>query len=363
MGGGRADAAAILCREAQTNMRYGIVWILLSASAFGQTITVILGTDTITSSRAVINENFNQLNIYTWKKQTYNDVTQISTPGTSPASGYLRVYAKTGSGICWKNSAGVETCAGSGGSLYWTVVGVGAYASMPAACAANTDVYVCNGTGCPANGGYYYCVATNTWTTSCVLPTQTGKAGSPLQTDGSSPYWATVATTTYDYCEDAGATDAYACSLAPAPTAYVVGMHARIRANTANTGAATVNLNSLGAKAIKKVAGGITTDLADNDIRAGQWVDLIYDGTNMQMQSTLGNAPAGSKYAAAFTSQTSITITGATHGLGTCDVWVSVFDTSSPTRRVDPDAVTCNATSKDIVLTFAVSQSGRYTIQ
>jgi hypothetical protein len=33
---------------------------------------------------------------------------------------------------------------------------------------------------------------------------------------------------------------------------------------------------------------------ADNDIRAGQWVDLVYDGTNMQMQSTLGNAPAGS---------------------------------------------------------------------
>lgn len=54
------------------------------------------------------------------------------------------------------------------------------------------------------------------------------------------------------------------------------------------------DFNSLGAKAIKKAAGGITTDLSDNDIRAGQWVDLVYDGTNMQMQSLLGNAPSGS---------------------------------------------------------------------
>ncbi|HMF55090.1 MAG TPA: hypothetical protein VK619_01910, partial [Pyrinomonadaceae bacterium] len=95
------------------------------------------------------------------------------------------------------------------------------------------------------------------------------------------------------YCADAGASDAYACSLSPAPASYVTGARYRFKANTANTGAATINLNSLGAKAIKKAAGGITTDLADNDIRVGQVVDLVYDGTNMQMQSTLGNAGSG----------------------------------------------------------------------
>lgn len=92
---------------------------------------------------------------------------------------------------------------------------------------------------------------------------------------------------------DAGANDTYVVTLTPAPAAYVTGGHYRFKANTANTGVCTVNFNSLGAKTIKKAAGGITTDLADNDIRAGQWVDLVYDGTNMQMQSTLGNAPAG----------------------------------------------------------------------
>lgn len=95
------------------------------------------------------------------------------------------------------------------------------------------------------------------------------------------------------FCSDAGATDAYACNLSPAITAYTSGTHYRFKANTANTGAATLALNGLAATTIKKVAGGVTTDLADNDIRAGQWVDVVYDGTNFQMQSTLGNAAAG----------------------------------------------------------------------
>ena len=95
------------------------------------------------------------------------------------------------------------------------------------------------------------------------------------------------------FAADAGANDTYTATLSPAITAYVTGAHYRFKANTANTGAATINLNSLGAKTIVKAAGGITTTLADNDIRAGQWVDLVYDGTNMQMQSTLGNAASG----------------------------------------------------------------------
>lgn len=95
------------------------------------------------------------------------------------------------------------------------------------------------------------------------------------------------------FAADAGASDTYAATLSPAPSAYVTGAHYRFKANTANTGAATINFNSLGAITIVKAAGGITTALADNDIRAGQWVDVVYDGTNMQMQSTLGNAASG----------------------------------------------------------------------
>jgi len=74
----------------------------------------------------------------------------------------------------------------------------------------------------------------------------------------------------------------------------VTGAHYRFSANAANTGACTINFNSLGAITIKKAVGGITTDLVANDIRTGQWVDLVYDGTNMQMQSTSGNGSGGS---------------------------------------------------------------------
>ena len=95
-----------------------------------------------------------------------------------------------------------------------------------------------------------------------------------------------------NYCEDGGGDDTYACDMTPALNRYVTGgLYFFKPTATANTGAATINFNSLGAKTIKKVAGGITTDLATNDIRVGQVVALQYDGTSMQMQSLLGNAP------------------------------------------------------------------------
>ena len=91
-----------------------------------------------------------------------------------------------------------------------------------------------------------------------------------------------------------GSGTAYVCNLPQAPKSYQVGTRYRCMMDVANTGAATVKFNSLAAVPIKKVAGGITTDLVANDIRAGQWVDLTYDANgNMQMASQLGNAASG----------------------------------------------------------------------
>lgn len=106
-----------------------------------------------------------------------------------------------------------------------------------------------------------------------------------------------------EFAADAGASDTYAATLSPAITAYVTGARYRFKANTANTGAATLNLNGLGAKTIVKLAGGITTALADNDIRAGQWVEVVYDGTNLQMLSQIGNV--------GFSQGTGLTVTDA----------------------------------------------------
>lgn len=118
------------------------------------------------------------------------------------------------------------------------------------------------------------------------------------------------------FAADAGASDTYTATLSPAPAAYVTGTHYRFKANTANTGAASINFNALGAKTIKKATGGLTTDLVDNDIRAGQWVDLVYDGTNMMMQSQTGN-DVGLTDAQTLTNKTLTSPTLTTPALGT----------------------------------------------
>lgn len=81
-----------------------------------------------------------------------------------------------------------------------------------------------------------------------------------------------------NYGVDAGSTDAYVATITPAPTAYVTGGIYILKAATANTGAATVNFNSLGAKTIVKA---VSTALADNDIVANMFCLLVYNGTNM----------------------------------------------------------------------------------
>jgi hypothetical protein len=84
------------------------------------------------------------------------------------------------------------------------------------------------------------------------------------------------------YAADAGSTDAYAITLSPAPSAYTTGMIVAFKAATANTGAATLNVNSLGVKTLKK---NNNQDLETGDISASEIVTAIYDGTNFQVQS------------------------------------------------------------------------------
>lgn len=81
-----------------------------------------------------------------------------------------------------------------------------------------------------------------------------------------------------NYGVDAGSTDTYVATLSPAPTAYVTGRLYVLKAATANTGAASVNFNAIGAATIVK---GVSTTLANNDILAGMLCLLVYDGTNM----------------------------------------------------------------------------------
>lgn len=86
------------------------------------------------------------------------------------------------------------------------------------------------------------------------------------------------------YAADGGSNDTYVITLPVIPSSLVeiTGLPIAFKANTINTGAATLNVNSLGAKTIKKA---VSSDLVDGDIQAGQVVIVIYDGTNFQLQS------------------------------------------------------------------------------
>lgn len=85
------------------------------------------------------------------------------------------------------------------------------------------------------------------------------------------------------YALDTSFSDAYAIAPSPAATQYTTGMIIAFKPLNNNTGPCSINVNSLGAKTIKKVGG--TVDLVTGDILAGQTVFLVYDGTNFQLMS------------------------------------------------------------------------------
>lgn len=72
------------------------------------------------------------------------------------------------------------------------------------------------------------------------------------------------------------------------------------------------------------------------------------------------NVPSGSKYTNTFTSQTTLTISAVTHGLGVGPFNVVFFDTSR--NKVEPGTLTTDV-SGNITATFAISQSGSYIIE
>jgi hypothetical protein len=92
------------------------------------------------------------------------------------------------------------------------------------------------------------------------------------------------------YATSTGAANTYAVAPTNAVTAYATGEQYVFKSHLANTGPASVNYSGVGAAAIKKPQGGVTTDLAPNDILPNQIVVMRYDGTNMQIVSQLGNA-------------------------------------------------------------------------
>lgn len=76
--------------------------------------------------------------------------------------------------------------------------------------------------------------------------------------------------------------DQLALTLTPAPAAYSPGMMLSIEPSAANTGAATLNVNGLGAVPIVK---SVSLPLDSGDLRPGIPAQLVFDGTAFQLIS------------------------------------------------------------------------------
>lgn len=79
----------------------------------------------------------------------------------------------------------------------------------------------------------------------------------------------------------AGSANAYTATTARPITGYFAGLRVCAKANHTNTGAATLNLNGIGAAAIRKHANAA---LATGDIVSGQYYDFLYDAANSRFQ-------------------------------------------------------------------------------
>ena len=88
-----------------------------------------------------------------------------------------------------------------------------------------------------------------------------------------------------NYAVATGYSNNYLATYAPAITALIEGMELKFKANHINTGAATLNVNGLGAVPLKKQ--GSLLDLSAYDIGMNQIVKVTYDGTYFQVSNTL----------------------------------------------------------------------------
>jgi hypothetical protein len=82
-----------------------------------------------------------------------------------------------------------------------------------------------------------------------------------------------------------GTADALTLTYATAPPAYASGLRFAFYAGAAsNTGAATLNVNSLGVKNITRRDG--STALSAADITANAVYEVVYDGTSFRLMQT-----------------------------------------------------------------------------
>ena len=105
------------------------------------------------------------------------------------------------------------------------------------------------------------------------------KNGKTATLVGDFPITSDIQNSVHTYKTSTGSANAYVLTLTPIPAAYVAGQRFTFKANFLSTGAATLNVNSLGAKDIKLEG---FWALAPYAIKINQIITVVYDGTQFQ---------------------------------------------------------------------------------
>ena len=85
----------------------------------------------------------------------------------------------------------------------------------------------------------------------------------------------------------------------------------------------------------------------------------VYNGTSW-VDATPSTTPAN--YVTTFIGQTTISVPGSTHRLGTANLLVACYDSSVPANMIEPSTITVDPSSYNVTVVFPASQSGRCVI-
>jgi hypothetical protein len=229
-------------------------------------------------------------------------VTGTACGGTACTVGSLAILYG-GSGY----SSGVNVATSSATTLPYTFEVSGTLTSnanfiMPNGtllAASNQWVFVNNTTGAHSVTVYISNGSNATTGNGVVIPQgSSNSVGIQVFTDGSTDIWPITPGTSHTLtsiqtCPDSSTSaTTYVCGTSPTFTPVAGDEVIFTNINQNNSGASTLNVNGLGAKAITKQQNAAA--LASGDLQASGIVVVVYDGTNWEIQGQIGNSGGGS---------------------------------------------------------------------
>jgi hypothetical protein len=129
--------------------------------------------------------------------------------------------------------------------------------------------------------------------------------------------------------------------------------------NTYSAGAKQTFVPNPSTSGINVAPGSLPTNPAAGDISIDSTDSnklKVYDGSQWNTLVSLTN------YVTTFIAQTAVTVTGATHRLGTASLITECYDNSIPAQNVEPDKVVVDPTTFNITISFTASQTGSCVI-